>query len=87
MQKRHKEQRDLLDEGEFLGGFAKDDKVPGTISLVIYYGKKPWDGAKDLYEILDLSGIPEDLKNWSITIQFMCWKFIGLKTLSGSRRI
>ena len=61
VQKRHKEQRDLLDEGEFLGGFAKDDKVPGTISLVIYYGKKPWDGAKDLYEILDLSGIPEDL--------------------------
>jgi len=28
----------------------------------VYYGEKPWDGARDLYELLDLKGIPEELR-------------------------
>ncbi len=62
IQNQHRIRKDLSDQAEFLGGFSKADKVSGVVSLVIYYGKEPWDGARDLYELLDLSGIPDPLK-------------------------
>lgn len=62
IQKRHEEQKDLRKSEEFLGKFAKNDHVNGIVSLVIYYGKEPWDGPKDLYEMLDLEEIPEEMK-------------------------
>lgn len=62
IQKRHEEQKDLKRSEEFLGKFAKDDLVNGIVSLVIYYGKEPWDGPKDLYEMLDLEDIPEEMR-------------------------
>ena len=63
IQKTHHEKKDLKTGAEFLGGFSKEDRVPAVVSLVIYYGRKPWDGATDLYELLDMSGIPEEMKS------------------------
>ena len=62
IQKEHKARKDLKTDAEFLGGFSKDDRIPAVISLVIYYGKEPWDGARDVYELLDLGDIPEEMK-------------------------
>lgn len=46
---------------EFLSGFAKKDKLIPTITLVLYFGSEPWDGPKRLKDMMDLSGIPNDL--------------------------
>jgi len=43
-------------------GFGKSTKLIPVITLVIYYGTKKWDGAKDLYSLLDIDN--EDLKKY-----------------------
>lgn len=58
----NREKKDTANDAEFLGQFRKTDRVPGAISLVLYYGEEPWDGARDIYELLDLSEIPEELR-------------------------
>ena len=62
VQRRHKKQKDYESGTEFLGEFFKEDRIPAVVSLVIYYGKEPWDGARDLYELLDLSMIPGEMQ-------------------------
>ena len=47
-----------LEGDEFLSKMKKTDKFAPIITVVIYYGKKPWDGAKSLHEMLD---IPEEM--------------------------
>lgn len=37
----------------------KTDKFVPIITIVVYYGEKPWDGAKSLHGMLN---IPDDLK-------------------------
>lgn len=40
---------------EFISGMKKGDKFIPIITIVVYYGReKPWDGAKTLYELLDI---------------------------------
>ena len=63
IQKRHREKKNLKAEAEFLGSFSKEDRIPSVISLVIYYGEDPWDGAADVYDLLDMTGIPEEMKS------------------------
>ena len=63
IKKVHREKKDLKAGAEFLGGFSKEDRVLSVVSLVIYYGKKPWDGAMDLYELLDMIEVPEEMKS------------------------
>lgn len=48
--------------GEYLYGFRKDSRLFPTTTFVLYYGEEEWDGARDLYGLLDFSGIPKDLK-------------------------
>ena len=40
---------------EFLSHIKKDDKFTPVITVVVYYGKEAWDGAKSLHEMLELS--------------------------------
>ena len=47
-----------LTEDEFLSKIRKTDKFIPVITIVIYYGEEPWDGAKTLHEMLN---IPEDM--------------------------
>lgn len=39
--------------GEYLYGFRKQDKLYPVVTLVSYWGKKEWDGSKNLHEIID----------------------------------
>ena len=48
--------------GEYLYGFRKDSTLHPVITFALYYGKEPWDGAKDLHHLLDFQDIPEELK-------------------------
>lgn len=63
IQKQYRKWNDLNDPAEYLGEFAKTDRIPAVFSLVVYYGETPWDGARDIYELLDLTGIPDPLKS------------------------
>ena len=48
---------------EFLSGFSKEDKLYPCITIVLYYGDD-WDGAKSLHDVIDFTGIPEELKKY-----------------------
>lgn len=55
-------QRKDITGTEFVSGFAKDSHLSPCVTVVLYYGAE-WDGAIDLYGILDFTGIPEELKD------------------------
>ena len=48
-----------LDEDEYLSKMKKTDKFTPVITIVVYYGEKPWDGAVSLHGMLN---IPEEMK-------------------------
>lgn len=47
---------DGLDEDEYLSRMKRTDKFMPVITIVVYYGEKPWDGAVSLYGMLDIPG-------------------------------
>ncbi len=57
----HRRKRDLQGD-EFLGGFAKQDRLHPVLTICIYYGKKPYDGARQLYELMEIKDLPENLR-------------------------
>ena len=50
-----------LNGDEFLSGMRKTDKFTAVITVVVYYGERPWDGARSLHEMLN---IPEEMKKY-----------------------
>ena len=51
-----------LTSDEFISGMRKGDKYIPVITIVVYYGRgKPWDGARTLYELLDIKGNEESI--------------------------
>ena len=46
---------------EFLSGFLKTDRLHPCITIVLYWGDN-WDGAKDLYDLLNFENIPPELR-------------------------
>lgn len=50
-----------LSEDEYLSKMKKTDKFIPVITVVIYYGEKPWDGAKTLHEMLN---IPKEMTKY-----------------------
>ena len=51
--------RDGLDEDEYLSKMKSTDKFIPVVSIVVYYGDKPWNGATTLHEMLN---IPAEMK-------------------------
>lgn len=51
---RHRKAKDRKghDDGEFLSGFYKEDKLTPVITLVILFGSKKWDGPRTLQEMM-----------------------------------
>ena len=49
-QEEHREKKDLKG-AEFVSGFAKDDKLLPTFTIVVYFGSKPWDGPSSTRQI------------------------------------
>lgn len=58
--KEHGKNQDIKGD-EYLGRFGKEDRLIPVITLIVYWGTKPWDGARSLHEILDIS---EDLSQY-----------------------
>ncbi|MBO5278188.1 MAG: transposase [Lachnospiraceae bacterium] len=52
-----------ITRAEFLSGFTRESRLMPCITLVLYYGKD-WDGSPDLHGILDMQGIPEEMKSY-----------------------
>ena len=51
-----------LRPGEYLYGFRKTDRLYPVVTFAIYAGKKPWDGALHLHDIINFTDIPEKLR-------------------------
>ncbi len=54
---------------EFLSGLRKGDKLSPVLTLTVYYGREPWDGPRNLSELLDTDRLPPELKPY-ITDQY-----------------
>lgn len=50
-----------LEEDEYLSGMRKTDKFAAVITVVVYYGEKPWNGATSLHEMLN---IPKEMERY-----------------------
>lgn len=50
-----------MNEDEYLSRMKKTDKFIPVITIVVYYGEKPWDGAMSLHEMLN---IPEEMTKY-----------------------
>ena len=61
IQRRHRAWHDLKG-GEFLGGFSRYDRVHPVITICIYYGSAPYDGPRELFQIMDDANLPENMK-------------------------
>ena len=48
-----------MSEDEYISRMLKTDKFIPVITIVVYYGEKPWDGAVSLHGMLN---IPEEMK-------------------------
>ena len=58
----HIAMKDLKDPAEYLSRFAKTDRLPAVITLVVYTGLKPWDGPMRLHHMIDVPD--ENLKRF-----------------------
>ena len=54
--------QEKLGSAEFLSGIRKEDRLVPVITLVLYYGKEPWDGCQSLHELLDIEHAAAELK-------------------------
>lgn len=50
------ENPDGMDEDEYLSRMKRTDRFLPVITIVVYYGEKPWDGAMSLHGMLDIPG-------------------------------
>ena len=45
----------MRNNGEFLSGFLRTDKILPVITLTLYFGTEPWDGPLSLREMYDIN--------------------------------
>lgn len=53
--------RGLLNS-EFLSGMKKDEKLTPCFTIVIYFGEVPWNGPRNLKDMLDLDTLPAQVQ-------------------------
>ncbi len=51
-----------LNAKEYLCGLRKADRLLPAVTLFLYFGKEPWDAAEDLYGMMDMEKVPDELK-------------------------
>lgn len=61
--KQHKDKKDLKSE-EFLSGIKNGEKLIPASTIVVYFGKKPWDGPRSLKEMLAIDNLPPPLQKF-----------------------
>ncbi len=52
---------ETISADEFLSRMRRTDRFAVVVTVVVYYGEKPWDGARSLHEMLD---IPEPMQRY-----------------------
>lgn len=57
-----------MEKDEYLSGMKKTDRFTPVITMVVYYGEKPWDGAMSLHGMLN---IPEGMKAFVNDYKFL----------------
>ena len=60
---RHRQRRDLRGAG-YLSGFHKKDRLFPVITLVLYFGRKPWDGPDNLWDMMNIKEFPETVRQY-----------------------
>lgn len=51
-----------LSAGEKLYSFSKNSKLNPTVIILLYSGEEKWDGPTQLWDMLNMDGVPEGLK-------------------------
>lgn len=64
IEREHREKKDL-GGAEYISGMGSTDRLIPVVSLVVYWGTAPWNGARTLHEMLD---IPPDLYQYKSII-------------------
>lgn len=57
----HRVKKDIKG-AEFLSGFAKEDRICPVFTIVLYWGEQEWDGATELYELMNVEKLPEPVR-------------------------
>ena len=65
VEERHRKDKDAAGAA-FLSGYTKNDKLMPVITIVVYWGKKSWDGPKRLKEMLKLDECPLELQKFIV---------------------
>ena len=60
IQREHRDRKDLRG-AEYVGRFARTDRVSPVVTIVLYYGKNPWDGPTQLCQLMDQKEPPDEL--------------------------
>lgn len=63
IRKGHRRTQDLTG-AEKISGFGRNDCLLPVVTAVIYYGKEPWDGPKDLFDMFQISHMPKEIKKY-----------------------
>lgn len=62
LKRQHRNSKDLH-SAEFLSGLSASDLFTPVITLCIYWGSDPWNGPKNLHEMLDIPPVLEHYKD------------------------
>lgn len=65
IKKIHKRKKDLS-SAEYVSGFSKTDRLYPVVTIVVYYGEKPWDGSKSLFEMINWDKIPDEVREKAV---------------------
>ena len=57
----HQRKKDLSG-AEYISGFGREDRLVPVLSVVLYFGEQKWDGPLCLKEMMDLSTLPEEVR-------------------------
>lgn len=63
IQKIHRRKGDLRG-AEYVSGFTGTDRICPVITLVLYYGEEPWNGPKDLIQMMDGDEVPQEIRKF-----------------------
>ncbi len=62
LEREHRQKKDLKGP-EYLSGMAKKDRLIPVVTITVDWGNKAWDGAKSLYEMLDIPPVLSQYKD------------------------
>lgn len=58
----HREKKDLRG-AEYLSGFSRRDRLIPAFTIVVYFGRKEWDGPRCLKDMMELGNCPKEMRD------------------------